>query len=141
MRVYLAGPSSELPRVLRWAEALEGAGIELTHRWWEAVAQRGPGRDGELVLDEQVLHARADLDAIDMAQAAWILWPEVSSHGAAVELGYLLRRRRWVPVIATGPRVHHCVFTALITSRSRHDDDGFMWLCARKHAAEDGHAG
>lgn len=140
MRLYLAGPSDELERVRRWAEALEGAGFTLAHRWWELVEARGPGRDGELVADEQALHARADLDAIDMVQAAWVLWPEASSHGAAVELGYLLRRR-WFPVIVTGPRVHHCVFTALAMSRFWSDEDGFAWLCALQHNAEDSRAG
>lgn len=143
MRVYLAGPSCELPRVKQWAEALEANGFELTHRWWELVEARGPGTDGELVADEQALHARADLAGIDAAEAVWALWPEERgrSLGTAVELGYALGRRRLSPIVVTGPRALESIFTALATSRSRNDDDGFVWLCALQHAAEDGHAG
>lgn len=41
MKVYLAGPSAELPRVREAAALIEAAGHKITERWWEKVADGG----------------------------------------------------------------------------------------------------
>lgn len=119
INVYLAGPSAELPRVLRFVEALEATpGVAITYAWWKDV-QAQPSSDGSLPRAEQVRRARADLAGVRDADVVWLLWPETSSLGVPVEFGYALGLSE-ASIIVSGQRARECIFTSL---RERFTDD------------------
>lgn len=123
LRCYLAGPSSDLPRVLRWAERLEAIGVEITLRWWE-----GFRPTEELTDDDRYRVAWLDADAIDRAQLVWCLAPGVRSD-ALVEMGYAICVGRHRPdaavVYVSGPRSQRGVFATLADGEFDSDDEAF----------------
>lgn len=124
-RVYLAGASRELPRVLRYVRLLEASGlVVLTYRWWDAVAAHGVDKDSELTKEEARRHASADLRGVESADVLWCLWPEVFSVAAPLELGYALGRR--TATVVSGAKSHECIFTALADYRDTSDDLGLI---------------
>jgi hypothetical protein len=67
LRVYLGGPSRELPRVRHYATALESTGaVMLTSRWFDG-AEEWAGRDSLLEDAEQLRRLRANLSAMRRA--------------------------------------------------------------------------
>jgi len=120
LRVYLAGASRELDRVLPMVERLERSGLVVLHsRWWDAVQHHGVGKDGELTREQQAAHATADLEGVRDAELVWVLWPEARSVGAALEYGYALASR--IHTVVTGPTAHECIFTAKANYRDADD--------------------
>lgn len=122
MKVYLAGASSELPRVLKYVAELEQRGVTLSYPWWQAVQKHGPGNDGALSQDAQERYAKADLAGVLDADVVWALWPNARSMGAPFEVGYAIANG--LPVVATGERAHECIFLALATHRGASDEEG-----------------
>lgn len=127
LRLYLAGPSVELGRVIMMARRLEEAGVELTCRWWTDVQARNGAGDDTLSLSEQRERALACMDGIDRALIVWALWPADYSHGTACELGYALAHssRR---VIVSGSFANECVFTSYAAERFAADFDALQYV-------------
>lgn len=124
MKVYLAGASSELPRVLKYAAELEKRGVTLTYPWWRDVQKHGPGNDGTLTREAQEQYARADLRGVEDADVVWALWPSGRSMGAPFEVGYATAIGQ--SVVATGERAHECIFLAMADYRDISDDLGLV---------------
>lgn len=128
--VYLAGPSTELPRVTRYAEKLEASGlVHVTCRWWEDVLANGVGADAEMSWRDQTRRAMRDRRGVCAASILWCLWPNQTSHGAAWECGYADARcaigTSPTHIVITGPRSHECIFTSLVF-RDSSDDIGLV---------------
>lgn len=141
-KVYLAGPSRDLARVLPIAERLEAAGVTITHKWWVSVMEHGVGNDGELTAEAQRGFAAGDLQGINSADLVWALWPQSGSHGTAVELGYAIAKMgggQGLMVVASGHTAKKSIFTALATCRAESDDAAFaavMRLLAAKNGGK-----
>jgi nucleoside 2-deoxyribosyltransferase len=135
MRIYLAGPSAELPRVKHWAEALELHHLEITHRWWQSVEDPDMPHDSVLSAEQQLQYARADLRGIDCADVVWALWPTERgrSMGTAIEIGYALAKGR--PLFVTGERALESIFGALAKCRSTSDEMGLQMVLAFRRGA------
>ncbi|HEX6239984.1 MAG TPA: hypothetical protein VFZ61_03785 [Polyangiales bacterium] len=119
--VYVAGASRELPRVQRYVELLESSGlVQITHRWFDAVAAWGVGRDAELTLEQQANHAADDLTGVMDAALVWVLWPENHSAGAFIEFGFAYGRA--IPLVVSGAKASQCIFSALAAYRDPEDD-------------------
>lgn len=91
MKIYLAGPSAELARVREAAALIEGAGHELTERWWEKVDDTGTcASDVDHNEDELYLAAKDNDDGIFSADGVIALCKTVGgiSPGTAHEVGY-----------------------------------------------------
>jgi nucleoside 2-deoxyribosyltransferase len=114
LRVYLAGPSRELDRVLPIVASLEQTpGVAIAYAWWRDVQAHGVGKDGELDAEAQRYFASADLRAIRKSDLIWLLWHETShSNGVPFELGYALGMQK--PAIVSGSKASECIFTALV---------------------------
>lgn len=124
-RVYLAGASRELARVMPMVERLESSGlVTLTHRWFDAVASCGVGRDHELTREQAAQHAENDLAGVRTAEIFWCLWPQNQSIGFAIEFGTAMALR--IPTVVTGPTAHACIFSALATYRDSSDEHGLV---------------
>lgn len=123
MPVYLAGASRELPRVMHYVALLEQSGlVSITHRWFDAVAAWGVGRDHELTVEQQREHARADLRGVAAAALVWVLWPTNTSAGAAIETGFALARGAGLKLVVSGASGSACIFTSLADYRDPSDD-------------------
>lgn len=136
-RVYLAGASRELPRVLKMVNLLEASGlVVITHRWFDAVQAWGIGKDAELTLDQRRTHALTDFRGVDTADVFWCLWPEKYSHGCALELGYALGRN-FAATVVSGKRAHECIFTSLAQYQDSSDDHGLVEVLRMAKAQRD----
>lgn len=107
MKVYIAGPSSDLDRVDRAIALLAHVeGVELTYDWTKAVrAERERGvTDDALSFEDARRYATLDLRAIRQADLLWLLLPPPGSTsvGAWVELGYALAMG--LRIVASGER-------------------------------------
>jgi len=124
VRIYLAGPSSELERVKKYARQLDDSGmVEITYRWWEDVEanMKAGTPDSAMSREEQSRHASSDLDGVARAQIVWCLWPsERRSEGVPVELGYAIAVGS--RIVVSGTRCHECIFTAEAEFRDAYDD-------------------
>ena len=120
LRIYLAGASRELDRVLPMVERLERSGLVVLHsRWWDAVQAHGVGNDHALTREQQAGYADADLEGVRDAELVWVLWPEARSVGAALEYGFALAS--CIHTVVTGPTAHECIFTAKANYRDADD--------------------
>lgn len=98
MRVYLAGPSSELVRVKSAAALIEQAGHFITERWWdriEAAARAGWTHDAEVPPGYMADSAMRNRSGIVSADAVVALAREGGgfSSGVAGEIGYAIAER------------------------------------------------
>lgn len=96
MKIYLAGPSRELPRIVQIREALTNAGHVVTSRWINIILEEGSEHDKHI--SEERLRECAEINLYDLSQAEMMVY--VVEHnggksvGAGVELGYQLRGNR-----------------------------------------------
>lgn len=137
--VYLAGPSRELARVQRYADALEQSGlVRLTYAWQEAVLRHGVGRDHELTLEQQREHALADLRGVCDAELVWALWPESVSAGVPLEFGFAMGLCRYYSsslcLVVSGAKASNCIFTSLAVYRDASDDLALVEVLRRAQA-------
>ena len=134
--VYLAGASRDLPRVTKWAAALERSQhLRVAHRWFDT-AHEWAGSDHTLSRRQQQLIAEDEQLAIRSARIFWLLWPETKSAGAFIELGYGLGHRfhvaRNYDVIVSGAGAMQSVFTATCDYRS--DSDALAFDAVLEHS-------
>jgi hypothetical protein len=98
MRLYLAGPSCELPRIVAIRDALTNVGHVVTSRWIDIVQQEHAGGKTDADVSEARLIECAEINLHDLAEAEMMVY--VVEHngrksvGAGVELGYQLRMCR-----------------------------------------------
>lgn len=107
MRVYLAGPSAELDRVVATAEEIRELGHELTEAWWLRVleaSRRGWKSDAEVprdFLEESARRNLFGLQACDRVVAITRSSGGVST-GTAYEIGLAWGLHRGRPVRIVG---------------------------------------
>lgn len=96
MKLYLAGPSRELPRIVALRTALVNAGHVVTSRWIDIILAEGSEHDKEI--SEERLMECAAINLYDLADAEMMVYVVESaggkSVGAGVELGYQMRTCR-----------------------------------------------
>jgi nucleoside 2-deoxyribosyltransferase len=131
VKAYLAGPSSELGRVVMLARRLELAGVEISHRWWLDVIAREGTPDSSLSPAAQLERARRDMRGIDAADIVWALFPARTSHGLAFEMGYAHANCKHV--VVSGAFANTCIFASLF---ERHDSDYDALEAVLAYAAE-----
>lgn len=93
IRIYVAGASAEIPRVLQVVEAIERIPqLEISSRWW--LTHPGHGRDQFLSADQQE-SAMVELHyAIASSDIVWALWPaRLHSEGVPGDFAYALACR------------------------------------------------
>lgn len=122
-RVYVAGSSSELPRVKAAMARCRAAGYEITHDWVAEVEAVGSANPTEATLQQRRGWATADFIGIGRAQVVWLLVPYIDGAGAYVELGYAINE--CVPVVASGGD-SHSIFLSLCRSECSTDEVGFL---------------
>jgi len=98
MRVYLAGPSAELPRVLDAMTLITAAGYSITEHWWARIQEasnNGWTHDSQVPDEYMRESARRNRRGIEMADVVIVLARESGgySSGAAGEIGYALALR------------------------------------------------
>lgn len=96
--LYLAGSSSEIPRVKAAAALIDrintrnlgSAQIVITHRWWEEVEEVGSANPVNASFNQRLSWAKDDLDGVKSADFFWLLFPEHAtlSGGCFWEAGY-----------------------------------------------------
>ena len=138
IRIYLAAASSQVARAERWRDALRSTEkFVVTHDWMaqvRAAQAAGHVTDATLAIDERVVHAKNDWDAVHTADVVWLLLPSPGkfSTGCWVELGMALERQRLVlprsTIVLSGENLHACLFTALVPRHYVRDEDAFAWL-------------
>lgn len=98
MRVYLAGPSKELPRIVAIRNALVAAGHTITSRWIDIILAEGSEHDPASTITEERLIECAEINLHDVTQAEMLVYVpplnRAKSEGAASEFGYQLRANR-----------------------------------------------
>lgn len=138
VKIYVAGASREIPRVLEAVKWLDKyGGFEVTGRWWEAVeVNGGPGNDHALTREQRDDHAVADLSAVSSAEIVWGLWPTARhSEGMPLEVGYALALRDTgsssvAQVVVSGQRANECIFGARADVEDASDLVAFHAVCA-----------
>lgn len=113
--IYIAGASSELTRVRKWADAIEKSGTaRVTLRWFDG-AESWAGRDAHVPLDVHEAASANCLQAIREARLFWLLLPASVAGGAVIEYGFALGhhgRKGRIRTIVSGTNLRRTVFSA-----------------------------
>ncbi len=111
MKIYVAGPVTDVATVRAVQSTVVAAGHELTLDWTERDASLAGDYGSQLDVSGQV--AQDDLDAVMAADAVLIVASEHDGRGMFVELGAALARARQgelAHVVVVGEIRHESVF-------------------------------
>lgn len=140
MKIYIAGPSSDLSLVELWIERCREDGQTITYDWPAFVRHvarteghsSNPtpavvGRDDftAALNERRRTWALANLDGIMAADVFWLLVDkDTASFGSWTELGYALgeRKRFGFPRVLISGHVYGSIFTALGRCFSTHEE-------------------
>lgn len=128
--IFLAGSSSDLARVRKYAAKLDAANIHIVDRWFDD-AHLWAGRDAEKSAFEQRAIASSHARSISKAHAVWWLFKPVAS-GSWMEAGIAAAQRK--PLYVSGHGCTSTVYTSLATFRDPCDD---YVLCEVLRAAKE----
>ncbi len=126
--VYVAASSDELARA-NWAmKKVRTEGWTVASDWVAAIGHAGGvANPTDAPREDRQRWSRTAFGAIDMADALWLLAPEVGhGRGAFVELGFALAQR--MPVVVSGSRHASSIFTSLANAEVETDDEALALL-------------
>jgi hypothetical protein len=123
MRCYLAGPGSEVERVVAFATLLEPLGLVFTARWWDRVAeerQRGWMTDADVPFSYMRENAIMNREGLDRAEVVIALARSGGgmSPGTAGEVAYAVG-------MYYAERIERDRIKVFLVG----DPKGFVWSC------------
>lgn len=125
MNLYIAGASAERELIADMIAKCSEVGIRITLDWPSQIEANGGVANG-MAPEEARTFAQADLDAVDAADAVWLVSGEARTCGAWVEFGYALARSK--QTIVSG-NLDRCIFTHFAGRVFTSHADAFGYVC------------
>src|SRR5271156_5622490 len=98
MKIYLAGPSKEVQRVIEARDALIAAGHTCTSRWIDIILREHAGGKSDVDVSDATLIESAEINIHDLVEADMVVYMpprnDAKSEGSAFEQGYAMARGR-----------------------------------------------
>lgn len=111
--VYIAASSRDLPRAIRWRDALLEARLTVVSTWIESVQAEGEANPANATREQRQAWASRCYSEIRSANVLWLLAPpaDAPTCGAWCELG--AAETGYAIVVCSGPGINRSIFCAL----------------------------
>ncbi len=112
MRIYVAGSSNEMPRVVAAMVLARESGHEITYDWVSEILKVGNANPRTASRTQRADWAWTDIAGVEECDVLWLLAPNVGhGRGAFVELGFAIATLK--TIVISGPACHESIFNAI----------------------------